>query len=223
MSMPSSRQRRRDDAAQAARLEVVLDLGALLLARPSRGGRGRAEARGILSDRRIAVSSALASRERDAFALSLQRAQSRLAVDLVQPRRQPLGQPARVGEHDRRAVPRARASTIASSTCGQIDGFGAPPAARALVVDGCRDGRRLRHVLDRHDDAQVEGLRRGRLHDRHGRLPAEEPRDLLDRAHRRREPDALRGLREQRVEPLERSPRGARRAWCRRPRASRRR
>ena len=50
---------------------------------------------------------------------------------------------------------------------------------------------------------EVEGLRRPRCHDLDGRRTAEEARDLVDRPDRRRETDALRGLLEQRVEPLE--------------------
>jgi hypothetical protein len=61
----------------------------------------------------------------------------------------------------------------------------------------------LGHVLDGDDDVDGDGLRGGRLHDAYGRDTAEEARDLVDRAHGRREPDALGGGVEQRVEPFE--------------------
>jgi hypothetical protein len=51
---------------------------------------------------------------------------------------------------------------------------------------------RVEHVVDRHDDAQIERLRRARGDDLDRRGAAEEPRDLVDRPHRRRQPDALR-------------------------------
>ena len=66
-----------------------------------------------------------------------------------------------------------------------------------------RHRRRTLHVVDRDDDAQVVGLRRARGNDIDRRGAAQKPGDLVDRAHRRREADALRRGLEQAIEPFE--------------------
>ena len=58
-------------------------------------------------------------------------------------------------------------------------------------------------MLDRHDDREVERLRGRRLHDRDGGATPEKAGDLLERTHRSRQPDALGGLGEQGIQPLE--------------------
>ena len=63
---------------------------------------------------------------RPGWAQPLSPGTSRACVDLVEPPGEPLGQPPRVGEHDRRPVARIR-STIFSSTRGQIDACGCAP------------------------------------------------------------------------------------------------
>ena len=82
-------------------------------------------------------------------------------------------------------------STTRSSTCGQIDAALLP--ASAAVPARPRSRRQLGHVLDRHDDATgrtswppAAGRRST------SRAAGEERRDLVDRAHRGRQPDALR-------------------------------
>ena len=99
-------------------------------------------------------------------------------------------------------------STIAWSTCGQIDPALCSPVSSASPNPGATGSVRahaeLGHVLDRHDDAQVERLLGGRLHDLDRGASAEEPRHLVDRTHRRRQADALRRGLEHRIQPLER-------------------
>ena len=60
------------------------------------------------------------------------------------------------------------------------------------------------HVLDRNDDLQLERLLIRRLHHRDRPAAGQEGRDLVHRADRRRQPDALCRMFEQRVEPFER-------------------
>ena len=88
-------------------------------------------------------------------------------------------------------------STTCSSTCGQIDCALRRLAAVLVVLAG------LGHVLDRDDDLEVPLLGAGRRDDLDRCAAAEEPRHLLQRPHRRAQPDPLGGLVEQRVEPLE--------------------
>ena len=103
------------------------------------------------------------------------------------------------------------------------DAAGSPASAAAST--------RPRHVLDRHLDAQVEGLRSTGVDDRHrprrpladAVAPAQEAGDLLERPLRRREPDPLQRLSRQRPGAARATARGARRAWSRRRRGSRRR
>ena len=78
-----------------------------------------------------------------------------------------------------------------------------------------RDGR---HVAHGHDAPARSRLRTSppSATTRHGPRAAQEPRHLLARAHRRRQPDALRGTLQQAVQPLQGSAPGAPRA-CRRP------
>ena len=126
-----------------------------------------------------------------------------LGGDLVEPGGEPLGQPAGVGEDDRRAVlldqvddvvlhvgpDRGRLAAVAlGGTCTR----------RGVVV---RRGRG--HVLDRDDDLEVPLLDRRRGHDLDRCRAAEEARHLLERPHGRGQPDPLGGLREQGVEALE--------------------
>ncbi|VXC15284.1 conserved hypothetical protein [Curtobacterium sp. 8I-2] len=120
-------------------------------------------------------------------------------VDLVEACRQPLGQPPRVREHDGRAV-----------FLDQVDDalFDVRPdrPVRRRLGRVRTDRRRpeLGHVVDGHDDPQVEGLLRRRRDDRHRGAAAQEPRDLFRRTDGRGQPDALHGLAEQVVEAFER-------------------
>ena len=126
-------------------------------------------------------------------------------VNLVQPGRQPLGQPSRVCENDRRPVLENPVDDVFFDVWPDRT----LPAGRTHRVPGCRPrgrgcGAELSHVLDRDHDRQVE-LLRGVRRDYRNRSPAgEKPRDFFARTHRRRESDPLGWLFEQKVEPLER-------------------
>ncbi len=79
----------------------------------------------------------------------------------------------------------------------------------AIAAAPGRPCAELGHVVDRDDDLDVERLARPGVDDRDrprsgGRLPAEEPRDLLERPLRRRQADPLRRLVRDGLEPLER-------------------
>ena len=110
-----------------------------------------------------------------------------LVGDLVEPVGQPLGEAAGVGEHDGAVV-----------GLDQVDdpALDRGPDARLAVAE-------LGHVLDRHDDLDLDRLGRRRGDDGHVLLPAEEPGHLIDRSHGRRQPDALGRPVEQGVEALE--------------------
>src|SRR6185437_12133928 len=102
-------------------------------------------------------------------------------ADLVQPVGQPLGEPARVGEDDGRAM---RIDEVEDALLDVR-----PDRALGLfVVDLVR---RL-HVFDGHDNADFEGLGRRWLHDRGRPRTAEKPGDFVYWPHRRRKPDPLR-------------------------------
>ena len=133
------------------------------------------------------------------------------AGQVVEAGREPLGGAARVAEHDRGAVGE-----------DELEHAGVDVRPDALVglgrVDAERTGRgprrlrvraRLGHVVDRDDHLDVELLARAGVDDGDGPgagvgLPAEEARDLVERALRRREADALRWRVGDRVEALER-------------------
>ena len=80
---------------------------------------------------------------------------------------------------------------------------------RRRDVGGARRGRRIEHVVDRHDHAHIERLGRPWRHDLDRGRTAEEARHFVDRPHRRRQPDPLGGghartlILAERVEPLE--------------------
>ena len=83
------------------------------------------------------------------------------------------------------------------------DGGAGDLAARgaAEVLDLLAEVGEVGH---RHDDVEVPVLRRRGRDDLDGPSARQVAGDLLDRAHRGRQADALRGLRQQRVEPLQR-------------------
>ena len=205
---------RGDDAAECARLQLVFDLGALLLRhgavvglredRGDPGGRSGLSHRGR-RNRRLGHVDALP-----------------FGVDLVEATGQPLGEAAGVGEHDRRtALEDAVDDRLfdvrphGSGHLGALGPLGEPLAVGRLVGRrGARWGWRVEHVVDRHHDRQVERLGRPRRDDVDRLRTAEESGDLVDRAHGGGEPDALGGGVEQRVEPLE-AHREVRAALCR--------
>ncbi len=147
-------------------------------------------------------------------------------VDVVHRRREPLGEPPGVREHDRRPVREHllddRLVDVRPDRSGRLQpglfGF-ARPGRHGFG----RAHPELGHVFDRHDDPQVERLRRGRLHDRHRgrrrRGTARPPRSAARSPTARCVAQASRG-----GHPIARaSPRGAPRASTPRPRGSRRR
>ena len=185
----------RDHARQPAALEVVLDDGALLLghravvgagdercARPSDWPDWAIISAGVRLPLVALVETSVPSCEPGS-----------LGRQLVEPGRQPLGQPAGVGEHDRRAV-------LLDQVEHPLLDVGPQRAARGPSSPLLAE---LGHVLDRHDDLEVPLLLRRRSHDLDRGRAAEEAGDLVDRPHGRREPDALGGLVEQLVEALE--------------------
>ena len=137
------------------------------------------------------------------------RARDLFLGQLVQPHRQPLGEPPVVDEDDRRAVLLdeledrrvdrgpdragvrlvARAISTPSCTTGWASSFDVPSSRRSSTG---------------HDHLEIELLARAGVDELDRAVAGDEAADLLERALRRREADPLRRLVEQRVEPLER-------------------
>ena len=128
---------------------------------------------------------------------------------LVQPHREPLGQPPVVDEDDRRAV------LLDELEDRRVDRR--PDRAGVRLVAGVHLDAVLHHrlgelvrrpelaqVLDRHDHLEIEVLARAGVDELDRAIAGDEAADLLERALRRREADPLRRLVEQRVEALER-------------------
>ena len=120
-----------------------------------------------------------------------------LGGDLVEPGREPLGEPPAVGEDDRALVLLDQVDDVL------LDVRPDRLRPRRLAPSPRRSRPGSGHVLDRDDDLEVPLLGAGRRDDLDRRAAAEEPRHLLERPHRRAQPDPLGGLVEQRVEPLE--------------------
>ena len=136
------------------------------------------------------------------------RAHEVLLGELVQPRGQALGEAPRVREHDGRAV---RADQLEQLRVDR------GPDRRALLRAGGRAAPRLvegpahlRHVLDGDDHLDLHALAVTGVDDRDGAwrtrsfVPAEEARDLLERALRGRQTDPLRRRVGEAFEPFER-------------------
>ena len=216
----------RDDGRQPPGLELLLDQRALLLADASRGGPGRARParRGWRRPGPSAGPGCAAQPPRlEPGRAARRRAAAALVPDLVEPRGQPLGQPPRVGEHDGRAVRLDQVDdALLDVRPDRRPGRRRRPPGPSSVAGRARRWRpRSAH---RHDDLEVElPCRTAAARRSTGRPPPRNRGDLVDRADGRGQADALRRRSQQRVEPLEATARGARRAWCRRPRAPRRR
>ena len=123
-----------------------------------------------------------------------------LRGDLVEPGREPLGEPAAVGEDDRALVLLDQVDDVLLDVRPDRLRPGRLLAVRAIDRPSVAG---LGHVLDGYDHLEVPLLGAGRRDDLDRCAAAEEPRDLLQRPHRRAQPDPLRGLVEQRVEALE--------------------
>jgi hypothetical protein len=120
---------------------------------------------------------------------------------LVEVGAEPLGQAARVGEHDRGAVGPDQLDqplVDVGPDRGAVGQAGGRPAGR--VVGGLADGR---HVLDRHHHRQVEGLLARGGHDRDRAGAAEEARHLVQGPHGGRQADAAGRALQQLVEALQ--------------------
>ena len=188
--------RGRDHAPQHARLQLLLDLGALLLRHRAVMGLGEDGGRAC---RRPGLRHHRGGHRRVGHIDS-----DALGVDLVQSSRQPLRQAAGIGEDDRRAVGEdavddgllhvrpQRPRPLLRSGVGRIPIAGR--VAAVILLRRCARGwRRIEHVFDRHHDAKVERLR-GSWRDDLDRLrTAEEARDFVDGAHGGRQADPLRG------------------------------
>jgi hypothetical protein len=120
-----------------------------------------------------------------------------LAGDLVEPGREPLRQPAGVGEDDRGAVLRDQVGDVLLDV-----GPDRLAATRVAVLGGVVLLRRG-HVLHGYDDLEVPPLLRGGRHDVDRRPAAEEPRHLVQGPDRGAQADPLGRLLQQGVEPLE--------------------
>ena len=174
----------RDDGLQPPGLEVILDQGPLFLADRTVVGAGQ---QGRCTRREAAAHDVCG---RAAAHLRIgpggQFDPVAFGVNLVEPRGKSFGKPPRVGEHDRAAV-----------RLDQVDDALLDVGPDAVVLE-------VGHIGYGHLHRQVERLGRGRGDHPRRRLPGQESRDLLRRAHRRRQPDPLRGLVQQLVEPLQR-------------------
>jgi hypothetical protein len=117
--------------------------------------------------------------------------------ELVQPERKPFRKPAVVDEDDRRPV-----------GLDELEDLGVDRrpdrALRAFTMDAFRVGAGLAHVLDGHDDLEVELLRHARVDQLDLACAGDEASDLLHGTLRRRETDALEGLVHETLEPLDR-------------------
>ena len=191
---------RRDHAREPSALEVVLDDGSLLLGDRAVVGAGDQRARRPPSCR-----SAPVPRPGGAACAAGTLAGAARPTDVAASARSVASSLSRAVSRSARR--RELAKTIVERCCSirsrtRLSTWGhSDPARWTAVVPLLAE---LGHVLDGHDDLEVPLLlRRGRDHlDRSG--TAEEARDLVDGADRGGQTDALGGLVEELVEPLER-------------------
>ena len=202
------KRRRRDNAAEAARFQVVFDDGALVFThravmragqelRRSRAGAGCARHDCGHPTRPRAGCNARRHEPLDPLRDRLREVSFR--VQLVQPPSEALGQAPGVDEDDGRPVLKDQ---VDDAFLNVRPDRSLRSGARLRAVDlGCR--AELAHIVDRDHDPQVESLRRPRGDDRHGCDAAQEPRHLLARSNGSRQADALGGLRQQGIQPLQ--------------------
>ena len=169
---------------------------------PQLEARGRDEARDLPRLQQLLDLDPLLARERAVVG-----ARDLLFGELVQAEREPLGEPAVVDEDDRRAVLAHEPEQLGVD--GRPDraepalGGRRQHAAVCLGHVVVRLAAGLAHVLDGDDDLEVELLARPRVDELDRAVAGDEAADLLQRALRRGEADALHRLREQVVEPLQ--------------------
>ena len=136
------------------------------------------------------------------------RARDLLFGKLVEAEREPLREPPVVDEHDRRAVLADELQELRVDRRPDRLAVALGAGVHLLAVGGRRvreraRGRQLAHVLDGHDDLQVELLRAARVDELDRAAAGDEAADLLERALRGREADALERLLDERLEPLD--------------------
>ena len=194
--------RRGDHGGEASGLEILLD-GRPLLVRHRPVVRPRQNRRRACGSARLAHQLGRRTPRQPRGRLRSLGPLAPLELDLVEASGEALGEPPGVREHQRRPMgldqvgdplldvrPDRTAPRIARRGPGQI----APD----------RHVAQRSQVGHRHHDPQVPLLVRRWIHDRHRTPPDQEPRDLLHRTHRRRQPDPLRGRAQQGVQPIER-------------------
>jgi hypothetical protein len=121
-------------------------------------------------------------------------------VLLVELSRQPLRQPPRVGEHDRRTVP---TDQLTDPLLDRRPDRAALLGSRRRPLHLTRWLAERGHVGDRHLHPNVNDLVGRRLDDLNRPPAGQEGRHLVHRAHRRRQPDPLRRSFQQRIQPLQ--------------------
>ena len=130
------------------------------------------------------------------------RARDLFLGELVQPQRQPLGEPAVVDEDDRRAVLLHEPQELGVDRWPDRGRVAFAAGSEQRVADGTCPG--LAHVLDRDNDAEVELLAGAGVDDPDRPRTRHESADLLDRALSGREADALHRAAGEAVEALDR-------------------
>ena len=121
-----------------------------------------------------------------------------LAGQLVEPLGKALGQAPAVGEHDRAVVAADQLEDRRVDRRPDARPEVAPRGRPAGLVLGRQELADGRHVVDRHDDLELERLARAGVDDGHlaaGAHPAEEARDRLERPLRGGQADPLDGRR----------------------------
>ena len=157
--------------------------------------RGRDEAGDLAALEQLLDLDALLARER-----AVVRAGELALGELVQAQREPLGEAAVVDEDDRRAVLLDEAQELRVDR--RPDRRARRLAARAEQLGDLGPRARLAHVLERHDDLEVELLADARVDEPDRPAAGHEAPDLLQRALGRGEADPLHGLLDEAVEPL---------------------
>ena len=155
--------------------------------------------------RSSSISHALLARER-----AVMRTRDLFLGQLVQAQREPLGEPPVVDEDDRRAV-----------LAHELEERGIDRRPDRVDAGLGTGGRELAHVLDRHDDLQVELLRDTRVDELDRSRTGDEAPDLLERPLRRRQARSAGTACRRAARAARPRARSASRASCRRSRAPR--